>query len=120
MDDLNDFYRNITFFKEYDGNSFIGRWLDYSEWNDFEYFKLEKSLLNIARMYSEKGELEQDILIGVMRIIELMMVSNWGRFEINDLDIYARYERFKYVLARLFFKEDIFLDEFDCQPKIKK
>ncbi|HDR1486936.1 TPA: hypothetical protein QB445_002073, partial [Pasteurella multocida] len=51
MNELLDFYRNITFFEEYDENSFIGRWLDYSEWNDKEYWKLEKDLLKIAQMY---------------------------------------------------------------------
>ena len=32
MNDLKDFYRNITYCEEYDENSFIGKWLDYGEW----------------------------------------------------------------------------------------
>ncbi|PJG85958.1 Imm41 family immunity protein [Conservatibacter flavescens] len=116
MCDLNDFYRNITFFEEYDENSFIGRWLDYSEWNDHEYFKLEKSLLKIARIYQENDELKQDILMGIMRIVELMMISNWGYFEVKSLDIYDRYDRFKYLLSKLFSKEEIFLDNFAYSP----
>ena len=47
MNDLKDFYRNITYCEEYDENSFIGKWLDYGEWADDEYWKLEQSLLKI-------------------------------------------------------------------------
>ena len=51
MNDLKDFYRNITYCEEYDENSFIGKWLDYGEWADDEYWKLEQSLLKIAKIY---------------------------------------------------------------------
>ncbi|MFQ1023866.1 Imm41 family immunity protein [Avibacterium paragallinarum] len=51
MKNLLNFYRNVTCFEEYDENSFIGRWLDYSEWDDEEYWKLEKDLLKIAYEY---------------------------------------------------------------------
>ncbi|HDR0715059.1 TPA: hypothetical protein QB221_002190, partial [Pasteurella multocida] len=84
MNELLDFYRNITFFEEYDENSFIGRWLDYSEWNDKEYWKLEKDLLKIAQMYRTTNEVFPDILIGVMRIIELLMIPNWNSFIISN------------------------------------
>ena len=50
MNDLKDFYRNITYCEEYDENSFIGKWLDYGEWADDEYWKLEQSLLKIAKI----------------------------------------------------------------------
>ncbi|MCK3655914.1 hypothetical protein A4G19_09115 [Pasteurellaceae bacterium Macca] len=116
MNDIFDFYRNVTFFKEYDVNSFIGRWLDYSEWNDVEYSKLERDLLKIAYAYREKNEIHQDILVGVMRIIELLMVPDWRVFIIesntNDTDIYDRYERFKYIISVLFTNKDIILDDF--------
>ncbi|MGC6326734.1 Imm41 family immunity protein [Pasteurella multocida] len=120
MNELLDFYRNITFFEEYDENSFIGRWLDYSEWNDKEYWKLEKDLLKIAQMYRTTNEVFPDILIGVMRIIELLMIPNWNSFIISNsesFDIYDRYERFKYIISILFNNKDVRLDGFSYTEK---
>lgn len=77
MDKFFDFYRNVTYFPEYDENSFIGRWLDYCEWNDDEYWKLEASLLAISYEYKKDGELPTHILQGIMRIIGLMIIPNW-------------------------------------------
>lgn len=116
MNNIFNFYRNVTLFKEYDVNSFIGRWLDYSEWNDIEYYKLENDLLKIANEYRIKNEIHQDILIGVMRIIELLIIPDWSVFIIvpndTDTDIYDRYERFKYIISVLFTNKDIQLDSF--------
>lgn len=70
------FYRNVTYSRLYDENSFIGRWLDYSEWNDDEYWKLEKDLINIAITYKNTKLIKQDILIRIMRIIELLIIPN--------------------------------------------
>lgn len=120
MNELLDFYRNITFFEEYDENSFIGRWLDYSEQNDKEYWKLEKDLLKIAQMYRTTNEVFPDILIGVMRIIELLMIPNWNSFIISNsesVDIYDRYERFKYIISILFNNKDVRLDGFSYTEK---
>ncbi len=112
MKELNDFYRNVTYFEEYDENSFIGRWLDYSEWNDKEYWKLEKSLLKIADIYNKEGSVSKDILVGVMRIIELLLVPDWMVFKVKDNNIYDRFDRFKYVLSKLFSNEQIKLYDF--------
>lgn len=120
MSELFNFYRNITFFEEYDENSFIGRWLDYSEWNDIEYWKLECDLLKIAYIYRSKNEINQDFLIGIMRIIELLMIPDWSVFIISsndkNIDIYDRYERFKYIISIIFTNKDIVLDNFFYLP----
>lgn len=120
MIELNDFYRNITYFEEYDENSFIGRWLDYSEWNDKEYWKLEKSLLKIADMYNKEGMVSKDVLMGIMRIIELLLVPDWMVFKVKDNDIYDRFDRFKYVLSKLFSNEQIELYDFFYSPELDR
>lgn len=119
MDKLYDFYRNVTYFEEYDDLSFIGRWLDFSEWNDNEYCKLEKSLLEISCIYKEDKQIPSHILMGVMRIIQLLMVSDWEGFKISDADnsdIYDRYERFKYIISMLFSDEKIETKGFFYDP----
>ena len=83
MNDLKDFYRNITYCEEYDENSFIGKWLDYGEWADDEYWKLEQSLLKIAKIYNSNKLVPQDILVGIMRIVELLMVPDSTLFSSN-------------------------------------
>lgn len=122
-----NFNRNITFLGEgiYDPNSFIGLWIDDGVWSDTEYWKLEKDLLNINFHYPKNTPIPRNILWGVMRITQLMMVSNWNNFtiykphELYTLDedwgvptIFDRYERFKYVLGILF-TDEINLDTHD-------
>ncbi|QLB15305.1 hypothetical protein A6B39_07465 [Mannheimia granulomatis] len=119
MDKLHDFYRNVTYFEEYDENSFIGRWLDYLEWNDVEYWKLESSLLEISNIYRVEKNIPQDILMGVMRIIQLLIVPNWVDFKVSDsedFNIYDRYERFKYMISMLFSGENIETRGFFYEP----
>ncbi|MDU8925649.1 Imm41 family immunity protein [Pasteurellaceae bacterium LIM206] len=115
VSDLYDFYRNVTYFKDYDENSFIGKWLDYSEWDDDEYFKLEEALLKISEIYMENGYVSKEILLGIMRILDLLMIPDWTIFEIkNDiLDIYCRYERFKYLISVIFCGEKVIMPEFE-------
>ena len=45
MCEFKDFRRNIPCFKEYDENSFIGKWYDDGVWDDEEYWKLENDLI---------------------------------------------------------------------------
>lgn len=121
------FNRNITFLGEgiYDPNSFIGLWIDEGVWSDTEYWKLEKDLLSINVHHPTNIPIPRNILWGVMRITQLMMVSNWNNFsiykphELYTLDedwgvptIFDRYERFKYVLGILF-TDEINLDTQD-------
>lgn len=123
MDKLHDFYRNVTYSKQYDENSFIGRWLDCSEWNDVEYWKLEKSLLEISNIYKIEQNIPSDILMGVMRIIQLLIVPSWADFKVsnsNEADIYDRYERFKYMISMLFSGEDIETKGFFYDPPPEK
>lgn len=122
-----NFNRNITFLGEgiYDPNSFIGLWIDEGVWSDTEYWKLEKDLLSINVHHPTNTPIPRNILWGVMRITQLMMVSNWNNFsiykphELYTLDedwgvptIFDRYERFKYVLGILF-TDEINLDTQD-------
>ena len=115
-----NFNRNITYLGEgiYDPNSFIGLWIDDGLWSDLEYWKLEKDLLSINFHYPKNTPIPRNILWGVMRITQLMIVSDWDNFsilkehELYTLDedwgiptIYDRYERFKYVLGILFTDE---------------
>lgn len=120
MNDLCNFYRNVTYFEEYDEQSFIGRWLDYSEWNDVEYYKLEDDLLKIAYTYRTTNEIHQEVLMGIMRIVELLMVPDWLEFIITSddksIDIYDRYERFKYIISVIFTHKEIRLDSFFYSP----
>jgi len=112
-----NFNRNITFLGEeiYDPNSFIGLWLDDGVWSDLEYWKLEKDLLSINFHYPKNTTIPRNILWGVMRITQLMIVPDWDNFsifkehELYTLDedwgiptIFDRYERFKYLLGILF------------------
>ncbi|WP_324682396.1 immunity 41 family protein [Bibersteinia trehalosi] len=119
MEKYMDFYRNVTYSRLYDENSFIGRWLDYSEWNDDEYWKLEKDFLNIAITYRKTKLVEQDVLIGIMRIIELLIIPSWDSFTIftdGKSDIYDRYERFKYIISKMFADEHMDLSIFSYNP----
>lgn len=119
MEKYMDFYRNVTYSRLYDENSFIGRWLDYSEWNDDEYWKLEKDFLNIATTYRNTKLVEQDVLIGIMRIIELLIIPSWDSFTIftdDKSDIYDRYERFKYIISKIFSDEYMDLSIFSYNP----
>ncbi|SUB34304.1 Uncharacterised protein [[Pasteurella] mairii] len=123
MDKLHDFYRNVTYFKQYDENSFIGRWLDYSEWNDVEYWKLENSLLEISNIYKIDKNIPADILMGVMRIIQLLIVPNWVDFKVSNsenADIYDRYERFKYMISMLFSEDNIETRGFFYDPPLEE
>lgn len=128
-----NFNRNITFLGEgiYDPNSFIGLWLDEGVWSDIEYWKLEKDLLSINFHYPKNTPIPRNILWGVMRITQLMMVSNWNNFsiykqhELYTLDdewgvpsIFDRYERFKYILGILF-TDEINLDDQDFGYNLK-
>lgn len=128
-----NFNRNITFLGEgiYDPNSFIGLWLDEGVWSDIEYWKLEKDLLSINFHYPKNTPIPRNILWGVIRITQLMMVSNWNNFsiykqhELYTLDdewgvpsIFDRYERFKYILGILF-TDEINLDDQDFGYNLK-
>ncbi|HEM8710281.1 Imm41 family immunity protein [Acinetobacter baumannii] len=119
------FYQNITYCDNYDPMSFIGLWLDYGVWSDIEYWKLEKDLLAINQFYSEGLMIPNEISRGLMRIIQIMMVSDWQDFAIleegkkytlNDdwghPDIFDRYERFKYILG-VFYDKDVNLSNIE-------
>lgn len=117
MESILDFYRNITYFSTYDENSFIGRFLDYFEWDDKEYWKLEKDLIKISIYYKQHGWVPQDVLIGLTRIMQIICIPNWDVVSIYNnsnysADIYDRYERIKYVLSMLFQHEDIICDDY--------
>lgn len=49
MCEFKDFRRNIPCFKEYDENSFIGKWYDDGVWDDEEYWKLENDLIEVRK-----------------------------------------------------------------------
>ena len=49
MCEFKDFRRNIPCFKEYDENSFIGKWYDDGVWDDEEYWKLENDLIKVRK-----------------------------------------------------------------------
>ncbi|MGR3808235.1 Imm41 family immunity protein [Pasteurella testudinis] len=102
-----DFRRNIPFLSSYDEGSFIGRWLDYSEWVDDEYWLLEKDLIRISFCYRKEKKIDEDILNGIMKIAQLMLVPNWSDFSIVDLNdensnIYDRFDRLKFILGEVF------------------
>ena len=111
------FYQNVTYSDTFDSESFIGLWLDYGVWSDIEYWKLEKDLLVINEFYSEDMIIPNDISCGLMRIIQIMMVSNWESFTILEKSkkytlnddwghptIFDRYERFKYIIGNFYHK----------------
>ncbi|WP_345719019.1 Imm41 family immunity protein [Histophilus somni] len=54
-----------------------------------------------------------------MRIIELLIIPNWDSFTLltkDNSDIYDRYERFKYIISKIFTDENIDLDIFSYNP----
>lgn len=115
---LENFNRNITFLDDYDPNSFIGLWIDECVWSDTEYWKLEKDILSINYHYSNNKAIPRNILFGIMKITQLMIIPNWNDFsiykphELYTLDedwgkptIFDRFERFKYLLGILFTEE---------------
>ncbi|WP_026212766.1 Imm41 family immunity protein [Faucicola boevrei] len=122
MNDFFDFYRNVTFSQNYDENSFIGKWIDYSIWSDEEYLKLENSLLNIQKEYPYPNDLPREIVVCLFRIIELMIVPNWLDFNIeksnpNDSsDIFDRFERLKVISWCILSGNDIKEIEFGYNP----
>lgn len=112
MNDLYNFYRNITFSNDYDEHSFIGYWLDYGIWSDEEYWKLDDALNAVKTQYPYPADIPRDICVGIARIAELMMVPNWLDFEIKgevseDSTIYARFERLKYMIRSVFTGETV-------------
>ncbi|QOW51418.1 hypothetical protein G0029_16605 (plasmid) [Acinetobacter sp. YH12138] len=128
---LENFNRNVTFLDDYDPNCFIGLWIDECVWSDKEYWKLEKDLLSINYHYSNNVAIPRNILCGIMRITQLMIIPNWNDFEIykeHELytlnedwvvpTIFDRYERFKYLLGILF-TEEVSLEKLDFGYNLK-
>ncbi|MDO4897048.1 MAG: Imm41 family immunity protein [Moraxella sp.] len=117
-----DFFRNVTFSESYDETSFIGTWLDENFWSDEEYIKLEKSLLDIQKAYPYPTDIPRDIVIGLYRIIELMIIPNWLDFDVkksnldDESDIFDRFERFKVVMSCVLSGDDINQVEFGYNP----
>lgn len=121
---LLNFYRNVNLYDNdyYDSNSFIGKWIDDGIWHDKEYWKLDKDLEKIRDMYPYPADIPRDICTGLMRIAELMMVSNWKAFSIEGTQpltedsIYERFERLKFMLSAIFTGETLDISLFDYQP----
>ncbi|MGH1601647.1 Imm41 family immunity protein [Campylobacter majalis] len=65
---MKDFFRNLTYDKRYDENSFIGILLDYLEWSDEEYLKLENDLIYILKKYKNKP-LPKKLMRGLVWIL---------------------------------------------------
>lgn len=125
MENLNNFYRNITFSDQYDEHSFIGYWLDYSIWSDDEYWKLDDALNAVKAKYPYPNDIPRDISAGIARIAELMMVPNWLDFEIKgtvseESTIYARFERLKYMVRSVFSGETVPDDAFSYRKQSGK
>lgn len=113
MDDFLDFYRNVTYCDSYDENGFIGKWVDDGIWVDAEYIKLERAILCIGKSYPYPTDLPRDLVIGLYRIVELLMVSDWMNFDIQRINaedestIFERFERLKVVISQVLWGEDI-------------
>ncbi|HFC7994673.1 TPA: immunity 41 family protein [Neisseria meningitidis] len=114
MCEFKDFRRNIPCFKEYDENSFIGKWYDDGVWDDEEYWKLENDLIEVRRKYPYPMNIPRDIVIGIGSIIDFLMVQNWKLFEIKaspwlpkSVKINERYERFRVMLRYIFTDLDV-------------
>ncbi len=114
MFEFHDLQRNVTFWEGYDENSFIGKWVDDGIWSDKEYWKLENDLLRIKKKHPYPKDIPREIVAGIFRINELLMVSNWTLFEIesspwlsDEVNIYDRFERFKVMVRCLFLGENI-------------
>lgn len=122
MGKLSNFYRNVTFFDDYDENSFIGRWLDYGIWHDEEYWKLDEALTLISEIYPYPTDIPRDICAGILRITQLMMVPHWRDFEIessqelHENSIFERFERLKYLLGAVFTGDVVEASRFDYKP----
>lgn len=74
---MRNFYRNLTYNKNYDENSFIARLIDYLEWSDKEYWKLEKDLINILKKYN-KNNLPLEIMQGIIWILNRNLYNSIG------------------------------------------
>ncbi|HGI8278192.1 TPA: immunity 41 family protein, partial [Neisseria meningitidis] len=114
MCEFKDFRRNIPCFKEYDENSFIGKWYDDGVWDDEEYWKLENDLIEVRKKYPYPMDIPRDIVIGIGTIIDFLMVQNWKLFEIKastwlpkSVKINERYERFRVMLRYIFTDLDV-------------
>lgn len=115
---LENFKRNLPYpgSPDFDQDSFIGLWVDDCVWSDVEYWKLEKDLLSINSIYPSPTLVPREILIGVMKIVQFLMVPNWNNFQILETaelytldknieeipNIYDRFERLQYVLSVLY------------------
>ncbi|MGT9759621.1 immunity 41 family protein [Neisseria meningitidis] len=113
MCEFKDFRRNIPCFKEYDENSFIGKWYD-GVWDDEEYWKLENDLIEVRKKYPYPMDIPRDIVIGIGTIIDFLMVQNWKLFEIKvslglhkSVKINECYERFRVMLRYIFTDLDV-------------
>ncbi|WP_096121670.1 immunity 41 family protein, partial [Neisseria meningitidis] len=111
-------------FKEYDENSFIGKWYDDGVWDDEEYWKLENALIEVRKKYPYPMDIPRDIVIGIGSIIDFLMVQNWKLFEIKaspwlpkSIKINERYERFRVMLRYIFTEKDIVNVRFDYYNK---
>lgn len=122
MSNLHDLYRNVTFLEEYDEQSFIGLWLDESIWSDEEYWKLDNALNNIKQMYPYPSDIPRDISACIAHITELMIVPNWEAFSVvgkntsDEVSIFERFERLKFVLRSIFTGEELDVIHFDYRP----
>ena len=124
MCEFKDFRRNIPCFKEYDENSFIGKWYDDGVWDDEEYWKLENDLIEVRKKYPYPMDIPRYVVIGIGTIIDFLMVPNWKLFEIkaspwlpDGVGINERYERLKTMLRYIFTEKDIVNVQFDYYNK---
>ncbi|PAF44762.1 Imm41 family immunity protein [Helicobacter sp. 11S02596-1] len=95
----------------FDRNSFVGIWLDYTEWSDDQYWKLKKGIAILIKNNS-KHLLDLELRAVTTRLIELFMGINPLEFSLHfkdidvDLgedypDISDRIEDFKFLIMSM-------------------
>ncbi len=126
--DLKLLYRNSTNSDKFSINSFVGKFIYQKTWSDYDYWELDKALMQILSYYNNKT-LPREIFAAILAIFnDVIGVEDKSEIYVSNMlcaknsdsvvpSIYDRFERLKVLCNSIVFKEKLDNSGFWYVPK---
>lgn len=121
-------YRNSTSSSKFDIGSFVGKFIYQKTWSDCDYWKLDKTLMQILSFYHNKT-LPREIFVAILAVFnEVIGVEDKSEIYVSNMlcaensdgvvpSIYDRFERLNVLCNSIVFKEKLSNSGFWYIPK---
>ena len=126
--DLEFLYQNSTNSDKFSINSFVGKFIYQKTWSDYDYWELDKALMQILSYYNNKT-LPREIFAAILAIFnDVIGVEDKSEIYVSNMlcaensdgvvpSIYDRFERLNVLCNSIVFKQKLDNSGFWYVPK---